>query len=362
VSLKLVSIVGARPQFVKAAMVSRALRAHGVEEVLVHTGQHYDDDMSAIFFSELRIPAPKHQLGIGGGPHGAMTGRMLAAIEEVLEAERPDRVVVFGDTNSTLAGALAAVKLHLPVAHVEAGLRSFNRHMPEEINRVLTDHIADLLFAPTELAVENLRHEGRPAEAIHMVGDVMFDACLHYGAHARPAIIERLGLRPRHYVLATVHRAENTDDVGRLRAIVAGLAMVAAECPVVWPLHPRTRTALARANLMPTAPWLTLTDPVGFLDMIALEKDAVLIATDSGGVQKEAFFHRVPCLTLRDETEWSELVRVGWNRLVPPRDAEAVRAAVMGALARPPPDDAPNLYGEGHTAAAIAAAIMTTAR
>ena len=361
-SLKLVSIVGARPQFVKAAMVSRALRAHDAEEVLVHTGQHYDDDMSAIFFSELRIPAPTHQLGIGGGPHGAMTGRMLAAVEEVLEAERPDHVVVFGDTNSTLAGALASVKLHLPVAHVEAGLRSFNRRMPEEINRVLTDHIADLLFAPTELAVENLRHEGRPADAIHLVGDVMFDACLYYGALERPAIIERLNLRPRHYVLATVHRAENTDDGARLRAIVEGLAAVATDCPVVWPLHPRTRAALARAGLEPAARGLTMIDPVGFLDMIALEKNARLIATDSGGVQKEAFFHRVPCLTLRDETEWSELVRVGWNRLVPPRDAETVRAAVDDTLSASPPDEAPNLYGEGHAAEAIAAAIATATR
>ena len=357
-SSKIVSIVGARPQFVKAAMVSRALAAHGASEVLVHTGQHFDANMSSVFFAELEIPAPQHHLRIAGAPHGAMTGRMLEAVERVLEHERPDQVVVFGDTNSTLAGALAAVKLHLPVAHVEAGLRSFNRRMPEEINRVLTDHIADLLFAPTETAVANLRGEGRPEAAIRLVGDVMYDACLHYGAEARASgIVGRLGLEPGAYTLATIHRAENTDDPARLRAIVEGLNALATKCRVVWPLHPRTRAALARDVLAPVE-GVRLLDPLGFLDMVALEKAARLIATDSGGVQKEAFFHRVPCVTLRDETEWVELIAAGWNGLCPPTDGPALARSFDAVLEAGPPSAAPALFGDGHAAEAIAAAIV----
>ncbi len=319
--IKVVSVVGARPQFIKAAAVSRVLRATpGVREVLVHTGQHYDDNMSRIFFEELEIPEPDYHLGIGGGTHGQNTGRMLEAIEKVLLHEDPDWVLVYGDTDSTLAGALAAVKLHIPVAHVEAGLRSFNRRMPEEINRVLTDHASDLLFAPTETALKNLLREGIPEERIHLVGDVMYDAALYYGekAERESRILERLSLTRKGYILATVHRAENTDDPARLRAILQALSEAAQEVEVVFPVHPRTRKAMERYELTDLVRPLIVTDPVGYLDMVMLEKNARLIVTDSGGVQKEAFFYRVPCVTLREETEWVELVELGWNRLLPP--------------------------------------------
>jgi UDP-GlcNAc3NAcA epimerase len=327
---KIVTVLGARPQFVKASVVSRALRAAGLSEVLVHTGQHFDDNMSEVFFTELDIPRPDYNLAVHGGGHGAMTGRMLERIEDVLLEEKPDRVLVYGDTNSTLAGALAAAKLHIPVAHVEAGLRSFNRRMPEEINRVLTDHVADLLFTPTDTASANLRQEGIADERIHQVGDVMYDAALHYGALAdeRSTVLDRLGVTRGQYVLATVHRAENTDDESRLRAIFGGLQQVAAELDVILPLHPRTRGRLSDAGIR-TNGRLRMIDPVGYLDMIALEKNARVIATDSGGVQKEAFFFRVPCVTLRDETEWVETVELGWNVLVPARDAAVIADAVV---------------------------------
>jgi UDP-GlcNAc3NAcA epimerase len=351
--MKIVAVVGARPQFIKAATVSRALRSTpGVEEVLVHTGQHYDDKMSRVFFEELEIPEPDYHLGIGSGTHGPQTGRMLEAVEQVLLQERPDWALVYGDTNSTLAGALAAAKLHIPVAHVEAGLRSFNRRMPEEINRVLTDHAADLLFAPTAAAVKNLRQEGIPEERIHLVGDVMYDAALYYGAKAEreSRILERLVLQPKGYLLATVHRAENTDDPVRLRAIFEGLAAAAREMPVVLPLHPRTRAALAREGMLAeTSRHLRLIEPVGYLDMVLLEKNARLIATDSGGVQKEAFFYRVPCVTLREETEWVELVALGWNHLVSPMSRDGVKRAVDAQLAERGRDK-PNLYGNGKAA------------
>ena len=288
--MKIVSVVGARPQFVKAATVSRVLRSTPqAHEVLVHTGQHYDENMSEVFFDELEIPRPDYHLGIGSGPHGAQTGKMLEAIERVLLAEKPDWTLVYGDTNSTLAGALAAVKLRVPVAHVEAGLRSFNRSMPEEINRVLTDHASDLLLAPTAAAVQNLRRENIAAERIHQVGDVMYDAVLFYGSRAedRSTVLARLELTNGQYVLATIHRAENTDDLGRLRAIVAGLSVAAsADRPVVMPAHPRTRAALERAGLLAEASGrIRLIAPVGYLDMVMLEKHAAVIATDSGGVQ-----------------------------------------------------------------------------
>ena len=289
--------------------------------MLVHTGQHYDENMSEVFFQELEIPKPDYYLGIGSGTHGAQTGRMLEAIEQVLLQIVPDLVLVYGDTNSTLAGALAAVKLHVPVAHVEAGLRSYNRRMPEEINRVLTDHASDLLFAPTEAAVENLKQEGISSNRIFLVGDVMYDASLYYGAKAEreSRILQQLGLRPKQYVLATIHRAENTDDAQRLRSIFDGLELAAKEIPVIIPLHPRTREALKQeAQLSKVAQHVLVIQPVGYLDMVMLEKHSRLIATDSGGVQKEAFFYNVPCMTLRSETEWVELVELGWNRLVPP--------------------------------------------
>jgi len=357
--MRLTTIVGARPQFIKAAAVSRVLRANGgVEELLVHTGQHYDENMSDVFFDELEIPQPDYHLGIGSGSHGTQTGRMLEAIERVLREERPDGVLVYGDTNSTLAGALAAAKLHVPVAHVEAGMRSFNRRMPEEINRVLTDHLSGLLFASTQTAVNNLRHEGIPAEAVHLVGDVMYDVALYYAHRAatQSRVLAALGLAARQYVLATIHRAENTDHAGRLAAIVGGLEQVAQEIPVVFPVHPRTRKVLEHQGRLPTGcPGLRLVAPVGYLDMVTLEKNAAVIATDSGGVQKEAYLYRVPCVTLRDETEWVELVEVGANRLCPPQApavvAEAIRAGVRDGFPAAAPRD---LYGDGTAAARMA--------
>jgi UDP-GlcNAc3NAcA epimerase len=353
---RVASVLGARPQFIKAAVVSQALRAvSGVQEVFVHTGQHYDDKMSRVFFEELELPEPDYHLGVGSGTHGAQTGRMLERVEEVLLRERPDCVLVYGDTNSTLAGALAAAKLHIPVAHVEAGLRSFNRRMPEEINRVLTDHASDLLFAPTDTAVANLQREGIPEERIHLVGDVMYDAALYYGrkAEQNSRILERLGLRPRGYVLATVHRAENTDDPRRLEAIIGGLVEVSGEVPVIFPVHPRTRRAIETNGLLSERKGnLRMIPPVGYLDMIVLERHARLIATDSGGVQKEAFFYRVPCVTLREETEWVELVELGWNYLVPLTDAGAVRDGIMARL--DVRGEEAELYGDGRAALRVA--------
>jgi UDP-GlcNAc3NAcA epimerase len=327
--MKLVTIIGARPQFIKAATVSRAVAARGdVREIIVHTGQHYDVNMSDIFFEELAIPRPDHHLGIGGGTHGAMTGRQLEAIERVLLDEKPDMVLVYGDTNSTLAGALAAVKLHIPVAHVEAGLRSFNRRMPEEINRILTDHASDLLFAPTTTAMRNLATEGIPVERTHLVGDVMYDASLFYRDRARkPGWFDTLSVEPGTFVLATVHRAENTDDPERLTGILRGLAE--ADRPVILPLHPRTRQRIDALDLA-ALPGLHLVPPVGYLEMVWLERNCAIVATDSGGVQKEAYFHGKPCVTLRDETEWVELVEAGVNVLVG-ADADRISRAISTA-------------------------------
>lgn len=355
--MKLVTVVGARPQFIKAAVVSRVLRGTpGTSEVLVHTGQHYDDNMNRVFFEEMDIPKPDYYLGLGSGTHGVQTGKMLEAIEGVLLAEKPDMVLVFGDTNSTLAGALAAVKLHILVAHVEAGLRSFNRRMPEEINRVLTDHASDLLFAPTQSAVTNLRREGILAERVHQVGDVMYDAVLYYGEKARreSRVMDRLGLEPREYILATIHRAENTDDTVRLGAIMEGLGEAAKEIPVVLPLHPRTRQAMQRNGLLFTEARdrLRLIEPVGYLDMLMLEQNARLIVTDSGGVQKEAFFCRVPCITLREETEWVELLEMGWNHLLSPTSAADVAAGIaMKFSSVVEAEGSP--YGDGQAASKI---------
>lgn len=358
--MNVTTIVGARPQFIKAAPVSRALAALGIEEAIVHTGQHFNDLMSDVFFREMAIPAPRHHLGIGGLSHGAMTGRMLERIEEVLREDRPDWVLVYGDTNSTLAGALAAAKLHVRVAHVEAGLRSFNRAMPEEVNRVLTDHISELLFAPTAAAVNHLAKEGIDPTSVFQVGDVMYDAAVAFGrlADEHSHVLETLSLEPGSYVLATVHRAENTDNPARLRAIFEGLGEASRRQPVVLPLHPRTRGMLAKAGIAaPQA--LRVVDPVGFLDMMMLEKHARLIATDSGGVQKEAYFHRVPCVTLRAETEWVELIEAGANRLAPPHDAQAIARAVEDGLATPASAFArDDLYGKGDAAQKIAGRLV----
>ena len=348
--MKLVDIVGARPQFIKLAPILQAIECYNqghpnrpIHEVLVHTGQHYDYEMSGVFFDDLGLKPPDYHLGVGSGTHGYQTGEMLQRIEEVLLAEKPDLVMVYGDTNSTLAGALAAAKLHIPVAHVEAGLRSFNKRMPEEINRVLTDHVSDLLFCPTRTAVENLRREGI-TEGVHWVGDVMYDAALQYLALAekKSRILERLGLEPQGYTLATVHRAENTDNPQRLRAIFAGLEGVAqAGLPVVLPLHPRTRKQAEALGLSLNG--VQVLEPVSYLDMLLLEKNARVILTDSGGVQKEAFFFRVPCVTLREETEWVETVEAGWNVLVG-CDPERIRQA---ALAGQPGAGSVWPYGDG---------------
>lgn len=352
---KILTVLGARPQFIKASVVSHAMRQAGqLKEVLVHTGQHFDANMSDVFFEELGMVKPDYFLGINGGMHGSMTGRMLEQVEKVLMEERPDAVLVYGDTNSTLAGALAAAKLHIPVAHIEAGLRSFNMRMPEEINRILTDRISKWLFTPTESAAKHLQHEGFSDDQIIAVGDVMYDVALFHGqrVQAGTGLMAQLGLTQQGYVLATVHRAENTDVSDRLTAIVDGLISTAQQIPVVWPIHPRTRTILQRTGQFEKlASKVLLIDPVGYLDMVQLEKYAALIATDSGGVQKEAFFYNVPCVTLRDETEWVELVNAGWNRLAPPKDSSSVRKAIADSLGKQGSRISP--YGDGDAAQRI---------
>jgi UDP-GlcNAc3NAcA epimerase len=351
--IKVCSIVGARPQFIKAAVVSRALRAVA-REVLVHTGQHYDEGMSAVFFEQLDIPAPDYNLGVGSSSHGVQTGRMLEQIEAVLEKEQPDRVLVFGDTNSTLAGALAGAKLKIPVAHVEAGLRSFNRAMPEEINRVLTDHLSDLLFCPSQTAVKNLAKEGITA-GVHLVGDVMAEA-LRFGverARERSTALQNLGLANKGYLLVTIHRAENTDNQARLRSILAGLAGIKET--IIFPVHPRTQAALEKFA-WPPPPHIRLIPPAAYLDMCALEANARVILTDSGGVQKEAYWLGVPCITLRDETEWVETVETGWNQLVG-TDGERIRRAVEQGRT---PKERPALYTAGNAAQTIAALLAST--
>ncbi len=315
VTPRILTIVGARPQFIKAAMLSRALERLGkVEEIIVHTGQHFDANMSDVFFRELKLPKPAHHLGIAGGHHGAMTGEMLAGIERVMLDERPDAALVYGDTNSTLAGALAAAKLNIPVVHVEAGLRSFNRRMPEEINRVLTDHVSALLLCPTPTAVSNLAREGISAN-VSFVGDVMHDLVREFHATdtGGEGLLRQLGLSQDGYAVATLHRAENTDDEKRFDELVDFLIDVASEQTLVMPVHPRIKNRTQR--LMRSEADVRLIDPLGYLDMQRLLASAKLVLTDSGGLQKEACFHGKPCVTLREETEWVETVEAGWNRL-----------------------------------------------
>lgn len=348
--MKIVTIIGARPQFIKAASISAVLKSElGAIEIMIHTGQHFDKNMSEIFFDELGIPVPKYNLGISGGSHGAQTGRMLESIENVLIKEHPDIVLVYGDTNSTLAGALASAKMHITLAHVEAGLRSFNKNMPEEINRLITDHLSDILFIPTEAGLKNLLREGIPKDNLHLVGDVMYDAALYFSekANKTSGILKKLKLDTKSYVLATIHRAENTDNPELLYSILEGLAQVSVRIPIVLPLHPRTRKIIeSDSSLVDIKRKLFIIEPVGYLDMIVLEKNACLIATDSGGVQKEAFFHKVPCVTLRNETEWIELLDLNWNQLAPPskggaKIAETILSRInkKGAVALP--------YGDG---------------
>ncbi len=358
--LHILSIVGARPQFIKAAAVSHAFIEHNrqsdsirIEEKIIHTGQHYDENMSKIFFEELAIPQPDRNLEVGSGPHGEQTGKMLQSLETVFREEKPDRVLVYGDTNSTLAGALAAAKLHIPVAHVEAGLRSFNKRMPEEINRVLADHVSDLLFCPTATAVKNLTDEGI-TKGVHQTGDVMYDCVLFYTQKAKTIeqkFLQNLDVRPKSYILTTIHRAENTDDTHRLAPMVEALNEIARDdCPVLLPLHPRTLGYLEKYDLR-FCNHVKVIPPVSYLEMAALEDNARLIVTDSGGVQKEAYFHAVPCITLRDETEWVETIESGWNILAG-ADKEKIIAAV-GAQRQRRNITPAAIYGDGHAAQAI---------
>lgn len=363
--MKLLTVVGARPQFVKAATLSRAIARHNasrsgprIDERIVHTGQHYDANMSDVFFRELEIPDPAWNLEIGSGPHGAQTGRMLEEIEKVIVAWSPDAVLVYGDTNSTLAAALAAAKLHVPVAHVEAGLRSFNRRMPEEVNRVVADHLADLLFCPTEQSVLNLGKEGVRGKVLR-IGDIMFDSVLHYRERVErePRAIAALGLAPKGFVLATVHRAENTDSAENLRGIFTAFGEIQERHQVLVALHPRTRRFLCEHGIE-VATGVRLVEPLGYFEMIELEVNARMILTDSGGVQKEAFFARVPCLTLREETEWVETTASGANRLCgasAQRILEGFRMYEEGAIV---PDFDASPYGTGDAAERIVAALV----
>jgi UDP-GlcNAc3NAcA epimerase len=354
--MKVVTIVGARPQFIKAAPVSNALREAGCTEFLLHTGQHYDYGMSQVFFDELGLPTVDINLDVRSGGHGQQTGQMLMGIEEVLLHEKPDWVLVYGDTNSTLAGALAAVKLHIPLAHVEAGLRSFNREMPEEYNRVLTDHCADLLFCPTKTAVENLTKEGL-VKGVHEVGDPMYDAVLMFSEKARKqsAILQNLGLKKGSYLLVTIHRPYNTDDPRTLKAIITALESI--EEDVIFPIHPRTRQRMQDFGFLNgKSSHLRPIEPVTYLDMLILEQNAHMILTDSGGVQKEAFFFAVPCLTLRPETEWVETVKSGWNLLVG-TERDQIRAGLNHVF--PTPGERPALFGDGQSAHEIAQLLKT---
>ncbi|MCY6483573.1 UDP-N-acetylglucosamine 2-epimerase (non-hydrolyzing) [Clostridium aestuarii] len=323
--MKIITIIGARPQFIKAAAVSKKIREKN-QEIIIHTGQHYDENMSKVFFEELNIPYPDYNLNVGSGDHGAQTGRMLEKIEEILLKENPDCVLVYGDTNSTIAGSLAASKLLIPVSHVEAGLRSFNMNMPEEQNRILTDHISRYLFAPTATAVENLNNEGLKNNVFN-VGDVMFDAILHFEniAKNKSSILKELNLKNKEYILATIHRAENTNDINRMKSIVEALNESGEK--IVLPLHPRTKKYIKEYNLKFSSN-IKIIDPIGYLDMIMLEANSKKIVSDSGGVQKEAFFMDVPCITLRDETEWIETVKNGWNILVG-ADKQKIKNAIL---------------------------------
>lgn len=348
-NMKIVTVIGARPQFIKAAPVSKALKEAGYREFLVHTGQHYDHGMSQVFFEELSLPQPDVNLNAGSGIHGRQTGKILIGVEEIIIAEKPDYVFVYGDTNSTLAGALAAVKLHVPLTHIEAGLRSFNREMPEEHNRVLTDHCADLLFCPTQTAVNNLAKEGI-TKGVHIVGDTMYDAVFQYAeiAAKRSTILRSVDLKPGQYLLLTIHRASNTESAGNLQNIFSALAQSGQ--PVIFPMHPRTRVAIESMDIAMSDYFnIKVIDPLGYLDMLILEKNARMILTDSGGIQKEAFFFAVPCITLRSETEWVETAASGWNQVV-----GVDRERILNALKYvPSASRPPELFGNGRSAQAI---------
>jgi len=355
--MRIATVIGARPQFIKAAVLSRLIQSRDdVTEILIHTGQHYDARMSDVFFEELALPRPDHFLGVGSGPQAEQTGRAMIEIERVLLSERPELTVVYGDTNSTLAGGLAAAKLNLPVAHVEAGLRSFDRAMPEEVNRCLTDHLSAWHFCPTDIAVANLHREGITAN-VHLVGDVMCDALRFYSdrppSKTIDALIQQIG---DSFVLCTLHRAGNTDDRSRFQSLWQGINRLSELVPVILPLHPRTRNVVDELQL-PAAHSLHLIEPVGFCDMLALEARARLIVTDSGGVQKEAYLQGVPCLTMRENTEWTETVETGWNRLVGD-DADRLLHEAQRILDEGPPTTRPALYGDGTAGERILDALL----
>ena len=340
-NMNIITIIGARPQFIKAAALSREIiKFNNITETIIHTGQHYDNNMSDIFFDEMTIPKPKYNLGIGGTTHGKMTGRQLEKIEEILINEKPNWVLVYGDTNSTLAGALAAAKLHIPVAHIESGLRSFNKEMPEELNRIISDHISNILFAPTNDAIKNLLKEGIDKSKIHLVGDVMYDAALFYKNKAnKPIWFDSLNLE--NFILCTIHRAENTDSHFKLRNILEGLSF--SKQKIILPIHPRTEEKIKSYGFQ-IPKNILIVPPVGYLEMVWLEKNCNIVITDSGGVQKEAYFHNKLCITLREETEWIELVESGWNTLVGTNVEKIKNALLHNSI----PNEKYDFYGSGN--------------
>lgn len=351
--MRILTVVGARPQFIKACMMSKTLNSNeNIEETIVHTGQHYDDNMSTIFFKQLNLPKPEYYLGVGSGTHGKQTGKMLMELEKVMLSIKPDMVLVYGDTNSTLAGSLVASKLHIPIAHIESGLRSFNKKMPEEVNRIVTDHLSHWLFCPSNEAVNNLKKEGIN-KGVHQTGDIMYEAVLHFKPIAlqQSTILKGLSLSKDKYFLSTIHRAENTDDPSRLKSILLTLNQL--EMEVVLPLHPRTKSKIDEFNLtdLISVPNIKIVDPLNYFDMLTVSSNAKAILTDSGGLQKEAYMLQVPCITLRDETEWSETVESGWNHLTG-ADNERILDTLSSLQS---PNKYPSIFGDGKTSEKISA-------
>ena len=359
--LKILTVLGARPQFIKASALSRQIRGYphkDLQEVIVHTGQHFDYNMSDAFFKELNVPTPHYNLDINSLSHGAMTGQMLEGVENILKIEKPDVVVVYGDTNSTLAGALASAKLHIPVAHVEAGLRSKNMYMPEEVNRILTDRLSSFLFCPSMVAMEHLKYEGFPfdcknsiKQSISFVGDIMFDVVEHFNDVSSTIVdIKQWGVTPKNYTLLTMHRQENTDDVAMLDKFLSEVDTLSQTHDIVMPLHPRSLSIINNNNMEDKLRQVKVIDPVGYMEMHALIMNALIVVTDSGGLQKESFFHKVPCITIRDETEWTETVELGWNILCPIKTSNLID--VWSGIKRPKVIES-KPYGEGNAAKII---------
>jgi UDP-GlcNAc3NAcA epimerase len=358
--MKILTVIGARPQFIKASALSSKLNEYkNVEEVLLHTGQHYDDNMSKVFFDELNITKPKYNLNIKSSLHGEQTGNMIIGIEKIILSENPDIVLVYGDTNSTVSAAMAAAKLHIPIAHVEAGLRSFNKRMPEEINRIITDHVSTKLFTPTITATQNLIREGINRTTIKEVGDVMFDATILFSklAEEHSNIKEKIDLRHK-YILATIHRAENTDDELRLKSIFKEFDRIASIYDLILPLHPRTKKKLENIRYNFSDSQIKFLEPVSYLDMLILEKNAILLMTDSGGMQKEAYFNQVPCITIRAETEWIELVHKGYNRLALNNSEDNLLEIIEGML-QTNFHESDNMYGDGNASKKIIEDILS---